>query len=463
MKIGRPRALWVFFRHFPCLDVGMQINVSDLGAVGDGQSLDHDALQRGLDLCRDQGGGTLFVPAGTYLCGTLQIGSNTTLYLEMGARLLSCEDPALYPVICPTPFGNLPGQIQALLWAENAENVQVCGPGVIDGGHPEALSPADAAPLRFRPALVFFRSCRNVVFQDLTLQWSSFWTLHLLHCDDVRIQGVRIQANLDRINADGIDPDGCRNVTISDCHIVSGDDSICIKSTEGRPCENIAISNCIVQTNCAALKIGTEAMGPIRNILFNNCVVRESSVALALYLKDGSIYENMIFSNMTIESQSQFPILVDQSPRYHKEPRKGSIRSILFNNLLVRGPGRIHLEGIPGYPLQNITFRGITWQVTGALKTSGLRKPPGARRTDPDPAAPNFTDEPYQITAAHVEGLILDDIRLLGDPEDASIERGFLRLEHGKDVTVRSVRSVQAPAGVPVFQIRGSEEVELPD
>ncbi|HHT36025.1 MAG TPA: glycoside hydrolase family 28 protein, partial [Firmicutes bacterium] len=102
-----------------------------------------------------------------------------------------------------------------------------------------------------------------------------------------------MSANQQQINTDGIDPDGCRNVTISDCKITTGDDSIVIKSTEGDLSENITVTNCILSSRHAALKLGTEAIGDVKNITFSNCVIR-SNVGLALYMKDGSNYENII-------------------------------------------------------------------------------------------------------------------------------------------------------------------------
>lgn len=438
-------------------------NVKTYGARGDGESIDHQAIQQALNACAAAGGGTVLVPAGTYLCGSLELKSHTCLYLDMGARLLSCELPELYPEICKTPYGNLPGQIHALIRAENAEHIRVAGPGIIDGGHPEALSPSDAVGQPFRPALVFIRDCHDVTFVDVTLQWSSFWTLHLQRCDDVQVRGITIRNNPGRINTDGIDPDGCRNVTISDCNITGGDDCICIKSTEGDPCENITINNCILQTRCAALKIGTEAIGDIRNITFNNCVVRDSRVALALYMKDGSTYENMIFSNMVIESSDQFPIMIDNTPRYYKEPKVGKIRAITFENLIVTSPGRVYVEGLAGQPIENLSFINISWNVTGPLTTEAIRKPCGARRTEPDPASPNYADAPYHLTATHVRDLDIQGFRLYDRTNDGTGEaRGFARLVDVTEGRLARCRPLATPNGIEQISQDGCRNIELP-
>ena len=431
----------------------VDFNVRDYGARGEGATLDRDAIQSAIDACNAAGGGAVRVPAGTYLTGSLQVKSGVCLHLEAGARLLSNERPEDFRELCKTPYGNLPGQIQALLWADKAENVSVTGQGIVDGAHPEALSSADAVGMTFRPALIFFRECRNVKFLDVTLQNSSLWTLHLQHCEDVLIHGVSIFNNPHRINSDGIDPDGCRNVIISDCNIRAGDDAICIKSTEGRVCENITVTNCVLSTTCAALKIGTEALGDIRNITFSNCVIYDTNVALALYMKDGSTYENMIFSNMVIESSNQYPILVDVTPRYFKEPRKGKIRSIVFENVMVSSPGRCYVEGLPDRPIENLTFRNITWNVTGPLALENARKPAGARRTERDPAAPNYAVQPYQLVAAHVDDLEVSNFKVYDRRTPAAPDRGEFYLHGVHHARLQRIARWASPAGVePVRQ-----------
>lgn len=387
-------------------------NIRNFGAVGDGSNIDHPFIQQAIDACAKDGGGKVVCPSGVYLCGTIRLKSNVNLHLEHSSKLLAIDDESFFPEICKTPYGNLPGQIQALVWADNVDNVSITGTGLIDGGHPEALNIADAAEIKFRPALVFYCGCRDIKFIDVTLRNSSFWTLHLQDCDNVQVRGVSIFNNKHRINADGIDPDGCRNVLISDCHIECGDDSICIKSTEGQVCENISVANCILSTTCAALKLGTEAIGDIRNITFSNCVIYDSNVALSMYMKDGSTYENVLFSNIVVESKNQYPILLDVTPRYYRNPKKGRIRSVVFDNIIVNSPGRCFIEGLPDKPIENITFTNLTWNVTGELKTENARKPAGARRTEHDPEAINYACNPYQFTVANVDGFTIKNFRI---------------------------------------------------
>lgn len=432
----------------------MSYNVKQFGAVGDGMSLDHEGIQAAMDECSRAGGGTVEVPAGTYLCGTLHLRSNISLYLEMGATILGADNASLFPEICKTPYGNLPGQIQALIWADGVENVSITGQGTIDGGGRSPLPPSVASGVKFRPALAFYRDCKNIKFLDITLQYSCFWTLHLMRCDEVMIRGVTILANADRINTDGIDPDGCRNVIISDCNIKTGDDCIVIKSTEGDLCENITVTNCVLSSRHAALKIGTEAIGPIRNITFNNCVIHNTDVALALYMKDGSVYENMVFSNMVIEARSEFPILLDITPRYYKEPAYGKIRNITFDNITITSNGRCLIEGTPDHPIENVRLRNLIWNVSGPYKSENPVKPPGARRVDIDPDRANYAIHPYHFIAAHVDGLLLRDIRIQNKQPGNLADRGCLYTEHVHRLTVEHMDSSNVPPGMqPILNL----------
>ena len=67
------------------------LNVRDFGAKGDGQTKDTAAIQKALDACAANGGGTVFVPEGSYqgvyLTGSLMLHANTTLQLSAPGQL----------------------------------------------------------------------------------------------------------------------------------------------------------------------------------------------------------------------------------------------------------------------------------------------------------------------------------------------------------------------------------------
>jgi len=72
---------------------------------------------------------------------------------------------------------------------------------------------------------------RDILFTNLTLYNSSFWTFNLYDCKNKTIMNVTIKAPIFKsLNTDGIDPDLCENIVIEDRYISVGDDAIAIKS-----------------------------------------------------------------------------------------------------------------------------------------------------------------------------------------------------------------------------------------
>ncbi len=424
----------------------MPLNVLDFGVRGNIDKSATTAIQAAVDQCHEAGGGTVLLPAGRYSSGTIRLRSQVRLELESGAVLVASQDPVDYQPLRQGAGDLQQEQGHALLVAEDAHTVAITGSGVIDGGGNEGLRHPRAAEV-FRPAMLCFEGCRNVRIEGVTFLHPSQWTLHLLCCQDVLVRGVTILAHMERINTDGIDPDGCRNVIISDCVIRTGDDSIVIKDTRNNGCRNIVVSNCVLSSACAALKIGTEATGDIRNVTFSNCVIENTNVALALYQKDGSTYENILFSSMIIESYAQFPILIDIKPRDYRNPTCGRIRTVSFDHITVRSPGRVLVEGLPDHPVENVRFHNLTWTVTGSLVTTDIRKPAGARRSIADPDRENFAACAAQFVFAFVHGISLRDIRLY--TEEQPMDRGLFHLRNVREARFTDIDAPDIPCDKP--------------
>ena len=65
-------------------------NVRDYGAKGDGNALDHVAINKAIEACvAKDGGGQVVLTAGTYLCGSIRLKSNIDLHLMAGAKILA--------------------------------------------------------------------------------------------------------------------------------------------------------------------------------------------------------------------------------------------------------------------------------------------------------------------------------------------------------------------------------------
>jgi polygalacturonase len=270
-------------------------DVRRFGARPGRKSNDTAAFQSAIDACHQAGGGTVYVPSGEYLTGGLLLRSRVTIYLEAAATIYASTRPDDYRRHGPN-----------LITARKAEFVSVIGPGVLHGQGTKDLGRRPGAAFEprpeFRTQVILLEGCRNVILRDFTILYSDSWACHLRRCDKVVIDGVTILNNYFRTNSDGMDPESCRNVRISDCHITAGDDCICLKTSDGIPCEDIVITNCTTESIATAIKLGTASEGDFRNITISNCTVRNSTVGVGFFIKDGGAIEGVTVSNLAIET-----------------------------------------------------------------------------------------------------------------------------------------------------------------
>ncbi len=267
-------------------------NVCNFGVVGDGNTLNTTTFQILIDSCSNNGGGTLFFPPGDFLTGTFQIKDNVNIYLSPGATIWGSENRSDYSHGC-------------LVYAEDAKNISITGMGVINGNGESFWEKYLKREISWelwkqkywRPdnGMMVFVRCNNLLMQGITVENSPSWTIHPIDCERVTITGISILNGIyenDGPNTDGINPDGCSKVMISDCYIQCGDDCIVLKITdksETKVCRDVVVTNCVLTTTETALKIGTESFGEFRNITFSNCVVHDSGGGFGLLMRDGGL------------------------------------------------------------------------------------------------------------------------------------------------------------------------------
>jgi polygalacturonase len=358
------------------------------------------------------------LPAGRYLSGPLHLRSDVHLHLEAGSRLLASTDPRDY--------GAEPGVRGAgsFLVAEDADNVGISGPGVIDGQATENFNRydprrgrLDPVPL-FRVRLVRFDRCRDVRVRDLTLRHSDGWTLHLRRCDRVWVEGVSIRNNVHRLNSDGIDPDSSRNVHISNCHIVAGDDCIACKTSSEEPCENVVITNCTMETTCTWIKFGTESHGDFRDIHVSNCVLRNTSSGIAFHMKDGATMERITLSSISYEEREEDPVRYVASPllmdveRRHADTPVGTIRDVTIRDFYAESRMGGLIQGMPGNPIRNLTLSNFHLRVEDPWDFQDRQKRIAGTRTTQDGRDTLHARKPAYMTLAHVEGAVVEGLRV---------------------------------------------------
>ncbi|AWV35742.1 MULTISPECIES: glycoside hydrolase family 28 protein [Paenibacillus] len=286
-------------------------NINDYGAHPNSAEPSTEAIARAIHAASEAGGGTVYVPSGHYQTGAIFMKSNIELQLSPGAELSFSSDPNDYPVVSSRWEGVKQNVHASCIFGINLENVSVTGAGKLDGrGAPwwDKHRNSPDSLLYPRPKLISFDNCRRVTLRDLTLVNSPSWTVNPICCQDVTIDNLSIYNPADSPNTDGIDPESCVNVRISNCNIDVGDDCIAIKAgtedtKERVACENITITNCTMIHGHGGVVLGSEMSGDIRNIVISNCVFKQTDRGIRLKSRRGrgGVVEDIRVSNIVME------------------------------------------------------------------------------------------------------------------------------------------------------------------
>ena len=265
-------------------------NILDYGAVSSAEVNQSEAIQRAIDDCWKLGGGTVIIPEGEYLIGDIRLRSNITLYLKENSRLVGSRNPMDYfnhlndecePLkkcqITDAPYVHLStihGETKyeenkkeyrfkripasrwnnALIRAIDAVNVGIIGEknSFIDGN--DCFDPQGEELYRGPHAITFF-NCKNIEFKGYTIVNSANWAHNLLFCENIKVEGITVEAG-----HDGFDAAVCNNLAISNSAFYTGDDCIA-----GFGNVNVLVDNCILNSSCSALRFGGT------NVLVKNC------------------------------------------------------------------------------------------------------------------------------------------------------------------------------------------------
>ena len=360
------------------------LNVLDFGAKGDGVTKDTAAIQKALDNCAASGGGTVLLPEGVFLTGSLTLGANTTLQLASRANLLGSPDIADYPVINVRWEGEFREGHRALISATNAANVTITG-GAIFG------PPLPLGKLRNPrgPVLIELTGCTNALLENFTTQYQQLWSIHLLFCKNLTARSLTLRSV--NANGDGIDVESCDGVLIEKCDINTGDDAIALKSGRGlaaqnlnRPTENVIIRDCRLQSSIyAGLALGTEMSGGIRNVKIQNCVISGKQNAIFIKSRDGrgGYMENISGENLTILKSPTF-IGIDLVKKgiQATDPVPGDVekwprvKNISFKGVRVQGVADL-VDGKnvpPARPIDGFTLTDIAGTCTHAITLANM-------------------------------------------------------------------------------------------
>ena len=363
--------------------------IKDYGAVGDGKTLNTEVIQSVIDTCYKNGGGRVTVSDGVYMTGTVVLKSNVELHITSNATLLGsprCED---YPEFEKKHviMENLPRfQSACMIFAEECENIAITGTGKIDANGESfiEIDPTEGAETVYRriskktpPRVVFFTGCRNVRVIDVTMQnQPAGWSYWIHDCDLVSFDRVKILANVLYPNNDGIHINCSRDVTVSNCIINCGDDSIIVRANsrslhENKVCERVTVTNCALTSHSGGIRIGWINDGVIRNCTFSNLVMTDTTVGVSIFLppdwwapsdygREETLIENLHFSNIVMDDNYSVPIYIDIMG--DEKTKVKAIRNLSFDNVRARGLKLPYLRGRADAPIENIQFNNCSFE-----------------------------------------------------------------------------------------------------
>jgi polygalacturonase len=480
-------------------------DVRQFGAVGDSKHLDSPAIQQAIESTAKAGGGTVWVPPGTYLCGSMHLLSNIHLLLDAGAIILAA--PQSLDAYDPTEAWNTiayedGGHVyfhNSLIWGENLTNVSITGQGKIEGGrngeglvsndgildhmcgyflwHKPGASLPDAKPVRLGNKAIALKLCRNVLLRDMTIYHGGHFAILVTGCDDLTVDNVTMDTD-----RDGIDIDCCRNAMVSNCRINSpGDDGLCLKSTYALNrtvlTENITIVNCQVsgfaegtlldgtmkpsKLKTGRIKFGTESSGGFRNCTVSNCTFR-SCRGLALEEVDGGIMENITIDNLAMQDVFAYAIYVTTGQR-NRTPNLATpsrMRNISISNVTASGVDSmsgIQVTGLAEQPIEDIRLSNIRLDCDGGgSKADAERVVPELGLAYPEPGTIGRLSA-YGIFARNVRGLQLTGVTI---SSQAPEQRPALRCETVDGLDILDFKAPLVP-GVPVAKFIGVENLTI--
>src|SRR5215813_11958888 len=454
-------------------------NVCDFGAKGDGATLDTVAVQAAIDACARDKGGTVLIPAGDFVVGTIELKSNVTLHLTAAGRLLGSGKPGDYSPGKGVPPGN--GNV-VLLYAVDAENVTIEGPGSIDGhgdkfytGKGDNTGPGGnrAEGYFTRPHLAIFYRCRQLTLRDVFLTRSAYHCVRILQCRNVKLDSVRIH-NRVNLNNDGFHINSSEYVHISNCDVACQDDACALFGSN----KFVTVTNSTFSTRWSIFRFGG---GEAENITISNCVIYDTyGCPIKMRCGARSRFENITFSNLILKNVTgPISIGLDSSrggAGGTTPPAKGVVRNIAFNGIraTVVAQGRQHedlpwpqrfrpgetrscivVNGVKDEFLEEISFQDVH------VVYEGGGTPEEASREVPQIAGEYFeisTPPAYGVYARNVRGLTLHNVRLEVTSPDL---RPAVVLDQVTDVSVNGLSAQGSPQAESLLRFINTRDALL--
>ena len=307
-------------------------------------------------------GGTIVIDV-SFVSLPIELKSNITLIIEKDCFIESVGySHSLYYEVEFSIEKDGP----ALLYAKDAENIKIYGPGKLVGNGTtytnEALNDSPLMPLdefnvkdrvlearkrlreartSNRPNLMYFENCSDLKIKNLVYYEAANWTCKIIDSDNVKIEDCIIDNHIHVANADGFDIVSSQKVEIDHCFISTADDGICIKANGSEEVDKVEVNRCTILSMANCFKIGTETSKDIENIKVYNCYFFMPEIVggyagIAIESADGSNISDVVIDHIYMEGISS-PLLIWLGNRLDANKgsngEMGSIKNISVTNI----------------------------------------------------------------------------------------------------------------------------------
>ena len=253
---------------------------------------------------------------GEYFEEEVRLESGDTIYLEEGAVL------------------------HAHIAADDAENVTICGRGIIDlDGYSQ--------PKR---RMTVIRNCKNVTFKDVTFNGANGWCCAFFGCEGILVDNVNIITWL--MCGDGVDIVGSNDAEVKNSFICTNDDCVAIKSTDYCGPQglgdvyNVNVHDCVMwnQIYGNGIEIGFETRcDEIYNVTFSNIDLIhveqpgwQACGCITIHNGDRARVHDITYRDIRIEDgHSRLFDFRNLNSRYSKDAQRGSVDNVLVENVSI--------------------------------------------------------------------------------------------------------------------------------
>lgn len=369
-------------------------DVTDFGAVGDGETDARPAITEAIDAANAAGGGRVVLPEGTWFSeGPVHLKSDVNLHVSDDATLRFSQDSTDYlPQVLTRWEGTELYNYSPMIYAFRATNVAITGGGLIDGDSENGFSTwknkqgAAQTALRemgttgvpveervfgegdyLRPSMIQFFESNNVLLEDYTVIDSPFWVNHFVYTHNATMRNVTVDSRLP--NSDGVDVDSSSNVLIEGNTFITGDDSVVVKSGRdqdgwrvGRPSEAIVIRGNDMRGH-NGLTVGSEMSGGVRDIYMEDNVL--GKVRAAIYFKSntdrGGFIENVWVRDIDVQ-EAETVVEFDSNYKGEGSGKYPSLyKNFFIEKVVAQSAGTgIYAHGIESQPIRNVLVRNVT-------------------------------------------------------------------------------------------------------